>query len=69
MIESPQTLDGAVIKSITSFTNEHVKGGPYRENMNHVFRLVIETDHGKLIYEGCAGYQPFIKLEGIVHED
>lgn len=52
MIENLNDLKGAVIENITSYTDNDVTEGEMIDEYC-AYRLVIETDKGTFIYEGC----------------
>ncbi len=62
MIENPKILDGAIIKKIISYTDDDVGEDSSYHDEHHVFKLIIETDRGIFVYEGCNDWGPQIKI-------
>jgi len=61
MIEGLKDLNGAIIKKITSYTDDDVIEGEMVGEYC-AYRLVVETDKGTFIYEGCHDYTPDMEV-------
>lgn len=60
---TPKALNGAIIKEIKIYDDDDVQEGDYREQYCP-YRLVIKTDKGDFIFEGCHDCGPDVKING-----
>lgn len=60
MIEELEGLEKAIIKSVTSYTEEIDE---YYDDCSVIYKLVIETNKGTFTYEGCGDQTPKIEFE------